>query len=480
MTHVNAVFTEDPNLTKNLLSHSDAELINTVGSWTVTSGNASLVSTASFSPVDFYNAHSLKITPTNTDPITLTVDNIVVMSDASGDDVSFHCRFYGSRNITFATTITNVTSSSTSTREEVCPSNRWSIVRGEPVDVPITTADQTFSFTFQISDHDGQVCYISLPTAYLEYAFTGNAFMREMTTLLPRVIVEQDSEQQYPTFPLARFAELGLSFAGLAMRQRERFRYRDAMAGRDENDPSTLSQLVDPTVCDDTFVPWLAQFAGIKLLGSSTSTTAWGNLPGTWATQSLADEAASEDLAIVTISRDGAGEVTAVVSSADAQGLEAGDVISVFGTTDFNGSFTLTEVTDASPNSTMKWDDAGSVTSETSGSITHVEWIELETYDVATAGLTAYWRWQLQTKYNGYKAGTVEAIEESAKYFLSDTQSCRVTTHYGGDRWAIHIETLTSETPGGVTGVASDLIVETVSSTIPAGFTYSHACVTSL
>jgi len=480
MSHIAVQFNENPNVVQNLLPYADGELINTVGSWTVTSGNASLTSTASVSPTDRYAAHSLRVTPTNSDPVVLSIDNVVVGSANGGDDLSFHCRFYGTRNITFTTTLMNDTASLTTVRSEVCPSNRWSIVRGEPVDIPTTTASQTFSFDFQVEGHEGQQFYISLPTVYLEYAFTSNLFMREVVTLLPRVLVEQDSTQTYPTFPLSRLAELGTAFAGLAMRQMSRFRYRDAMSGRDPSDPTTLSELVDPTVCDDAFVPWLAQFAGIELLGSTTSTTAWGNLPGTWTQQSLADETASEDISIVTITRDGAGEVTAVVASADAQGLQVGDVISVFGTTDFNGTFTLTGVTEATPNSTLVWNDAGSATSESAGSVTHVEWIELETYDVATAGLSAYWRWQLENKYNGFKAGTLKSIEDSAKYFLNDTKACRVTDHYGGDRWAIHIETLTSETPGGTTGVSSDLIVETVSLTIPAGFTYTHECVASL
>lgn len=484
MAHGANSFQETAQLVVNLLPESDANLVNTVGSWSVTSGNATVATDADmlvFPGIEYSPRHSLRITPTDTNPVTLTVDNVSSAIEDRGDDFSFHYRIKSDRNVTAKTTLTRISSSDSTVREELCASNRWSIVRAEPIDIPQTTSTQSFSVEIEISGHEQVPLYLSLPVAYIEFSFTRNSFIRECVTLLPDVLLQKDSQQQFPSFPMARMMDVGLGYAGLSDQQRKHFRYRDIESGKDLDDVHTLSGMVEPDVVTDEFVKWLSQFSGITLLGSSTSTTAWGNLPTTWSTiQSSVDDIDAEDMAIVSISRDGSGTVTATVSSSDASGLQIGDQVKVFGTTDFDGTFTLTDVATSSPNSTLEWSDAGSVTTESSGSVTYLEWSEIEFYDVATAGLYEYWRWQLETNYNGYKAGTITSIEESAKYFLSGAQECRVTDHYGGDRWAIHIETLTSETPGGVVGTPSDIVLGAVALTVPAGFIVTHSCVASL
>lgn len=469
------------NLVVNLLPDRDKYLVNTTGSWSVTSGNATISSDANMLPIAGIPNHSLLVTPTDTNPVTLTVNNVSSTTADRGDDFAFLFRIKGERNLGITTTLARVSSTDSTSRTETATANRWSIIRGTPVDVPQVTATQAFSIAIEIEDHEQTAFFISMPVAYMEYAFTRNSFLRECITLMPSVLLQSDSEQTYPSFPMSRMMDVGLGYAGLADQQRKHFRYRDIASGKDENDPDTLSGLVDAVAVDDDYVQWLSQFTGVTLLGSSTSTTAWGSLPSTWSgIQSTVDDTDSEDMAIVSISRDGSGVVTATVSSSDAFGVQTGDEVKVFGTTDFNGTFTLTDVTTGSPNSTLEWSDAGSATTESSGSVTYLEWSEIEIYDVATAGLLEYWRWQLQTNYNGYKAGTIGSIKESAKYFLTDNKECRVTDHYGGDRWAIHIETLTSETPGGTLGNPSDVILGAVSLTIPAGFIVTHACVSSL
>lgn len=468
-------------LVVNLLPDSDKYLINTTGSWSVTSGNATISSDANMLPLANIQNHSLMVVPTNADPITLTVNNVSSTVKDHGDDFSFLFRIKGERNLDVTTTLARINSTDSTSRNETAIANRWSIIRGTPIDVPETTATHDFSMTIEISQHEQTTFYMSMFVAYMEYAFTRNSFLRECVTLMPSVLLQSDSEQTYPSFPMARMMDVGLGYAGLADQQRQHFRYRDIASGKDEDHVHSLSGLVEPTAVDDEYVPWLSQFTGVTLLGSSTSTTAWGSLPSTWSgIQSTVDDTDSEDMAIVSISRDGSGVVTATVASSDAFGVQIGDEIKVFGTTDFNGTFTLTDVTTSSPNSTLKWSDAGSVTTESSGSVTYLEWSEIEIYDVATAGLFEYWRWQLQTDYNGYKAGTINSIKESAKYFLTDNKQCRVTDHYGGDRWAIHIETLTTETPGGTLGNPSDVVLGAVALTIPAGFIVTHACVSSL
>ena len=64
----------------------------------------------------------------------------------------------------------------------------------------------------------------------------------------------------------------------------------------------------------------------------------------------------------------------------------------------------------------------------------------------------------------------------AAKQFLRDTQTVQITKRYGGDEWAILVETLTSETPNGVDDTEAEVVVDQIAISKPVGYVVTHLC----
>lgn len=83
-------------------------------------------------------------------------------------------------------------------------------------------------------------------------------------------------------------------------------------------------------------------------------------------------------------------------------------------------------------------------------------------------------RWQVDTAFFGRKAGSLEALRETVKYALTGTKFTTVYRHYLGNPWHIKIYTKTAETPGGVEGQSSQLILDLIQKAKPVGYEFFH------
>lgn len=92
--------------------------------------------------------------------------------------------------------------------------------------------------------------------------------------------------------------------------------------------------------------------------------------------------------------------------------------------------------------------------------------------------------WQLYGSHYGRGAGTRHAMIESAKQVTirtkdgePSTQSVSLTPYFGGDPFAIRVQTLTNETIDANTGESSDLILQSVNLARPMGYVVTHQAV---
>jgi hypothetical protein len=85
-----------------------------------------------------------------------------------------------------------------------------------------------------------------------------------------------------------------------------------------------------------------------------------------------------------------------------------------------------------------------------------------------------YLRWQIGTAFFGRKAGSLEALRESVKYLLTGTKFLTIYKSYLGNPWHIKVYTITSETPGGVEGESSDVILGILKKVKPVGYEVFH------
>lgn len=94
-----------------------------------------------------------------------------------------------------------------------------------------------------------------------------------------------------------------------------------------------------------------------------------------------------------------------------------------------------------------------------------VEWKEIEQYDTDFGDVEPYLRWQVRYAFFGIHAGTLNALRESVKFFLSGTKSITIATFVDGDPWKITITVLTAEAPADQSAVQ-----EAIDATTPLGY----------
>lgn len=78
---------------------------------------------------------------------------------------------------------------------------------------------------------------------------------------------------------------------------------------------------------------------------------------------------------------------------------------------------------------------------------TEVSWTEIETYSPSFTILESYLRWAITTGYVGINAGTIDAVTESVKKFLSGAKTVTIDKRPGNDPFTIKLYTLHTETP---------------------------------
>jgi hypothetical protein len=121
---------------------------------------------------------------------------------------------------------------------------------------------------------------------------------------------------------------------------------------------------------------------------------------------------------------------------------------------------------------------AGPYGSESTGDATFVDssWEELEFYNISASGLESYWRWQISNGYNGINSGSMDALKENIKFFLTGTKYVDIFK-VPGEPFHLKIETIVNETRDGIEGESAEIIFRAIASTRPAGFKITHECV---
>lgn len=441
------------------------------GSWSPT--NAHLSPEKTFRFRDEYN--TLRIEPlvagTPWTNVLIEHEPKIVPNNLAGDKIIFFAFFYMLSNAQVKITVENSNLASTATEYVDIPAFTWTLVRSNELYVPSQTTAITYWATVDIRTSGGtEHFHMAHPVLTNSYGFTQNLFLRELITYAPRFLLETDSEQSAPQFPMSRFLDIGLAYADRGFRQATSFRYQDISDGYNSADNSTKSYLVNPEVATLEYLPWLAQFVGTKIITSAGGTTPWGNLPTTWeALHTDIDPAADVTYNISAI------DVSGVTVTASPVGITEGDTITVAGTSNFNGQYLVTSIAGLS----LVLEPAVSAAAEATGTITLVDtsWIELEAFDLLDANIDATRRDLVSTARIGHNAGTNQAIIDAVKPILSGNKTVIIDIDPITSPWVITIYTLTSETPEGLTGSSSADVLSAARASKPMGFSLSHECI---
>jgi hypothetical protein len=169
---------------------------------------------------------------------------------------------------------------------------------------------------------------------------TSSRFLNLFSRSVPDWMVIEDSQQTNPQFPMMRFVDLMGSQMDDVLDLISDFHYIPEVEGGPVGDTSSL---VDPSNYGNTnsemvskpeWLPWLAQLVGVRNTAITLpSGSTWSTLEAytTWASwEADINAAAATPLTISSLSRT-SGTVT--VTTSVAHGLEAGDVVTIAGTT---------------------------------------------------------------------------------------------------------------------------------------------------
>ena len=471
-----------PRVVGNRLANTDQIVDATLGSWTVTSGNATLTPVFNMTPDESTAFIVMQIDASDTDDIVLTCDNTATEHDDITDYMTLMTQVKSTKDLLVTMKLERFRGATPLSEERTVAvaGDRWNVVRGEPLFLPRATEAYVVKPTITIANHAQYPVYLYRPVIYPEFGFRRNTMLREIAAYMPRVFLEKDREQSYPRYPLLRLLDIGTGYGSMAIEQYKHFFFRDPETGSLNPDVLSLSGLIEPSIADDAYLPWLGSITGNELLGDSPSTTPWANFPSTW--QDWLTEIDTDtytQMTITAISNDGAGEVTVTVSSSLESWCVIGAVVDIGGTTAFDGQFEITSVTGGSNQFT--YNDASTVaaSSEATGTADFVDnsWEEIERYQLVSTTVEDFWRWQLENSYYARKAGTLTSIQQTLELVLTGTKSYSIDT---SAPFYIVIQTLTSETLDGITGEASELILGVLENVRPVGNILTHECVTSL
>lgn len=146
----------------------------------------------------------------------------------------------------------------------------WHLIRAVPVAVP-STGRWSIGLNFRVvfDTLTDALLNIARPSAYHSQRFLLGDFLNNTASYLPEIFLEVDTANfstNNPTYPLMRFLDVITTTAGDVYDQAISFEYLDASEGGSANNLFTLSRLVDPRVCDSSYLSWLSQFRGRPVL----------------------------------------------------------------------------------------------------------------------------------------------------------------------------------------------------------------------
>lgn len=450
--------------------------------------------------VDIESATNVVMTPTSmvrtNGVVVATVDTsnireneyITVSGCSAGFNGSFQITRVFQNTISWANTGADATSSTLGSISVYAPTKttrasitsdpkNWTLIRsnrlllennGLPKSLTITLSGTGANFSF----------YMTRPTLVASNAWLNNRFLIRTTNVMPEYIVQTDQNAtqpgELPDYPFMRYMDIALSSHNDVLTDFFEFAYIDIEDGKDPADTETLSQLVDPTAARAEYFPWLLAVTGNDFANPGLTSTPWGNLPSSWLSLMTTIDAASTTVSPSDLTRS-SGVVTATVAA--STGFSTNNYVVVSGATpsSFNGTFRIT----GTSGTTITWAQAGSNESTTvDGLITLVdtEWGEIVDYAPDLLGLISYLRWIAQYGAFGNWAGTRRGLEDAIQQNLINNKVFTLTYAYGGNPWAIRINTATEDTQGGVVNTSSQGLLDAVELSRPCGYVLSHVC----
>lgn len=247
-----------------------------VHDWTSTNSTLTVVSDVYVHPLQY----SFKVQPVDdSSSIVISLAGIIP-SDTSinGSKAQFHCQTKSNTELHVDIEITNVASSLSDSYGQTTTIGKWNGCWSPVIDVGLidtNSNDIEFDIDITITNHGGQIFYVSTPTLINELGFTKNVFVYNMKKFIPTFIWDKDKIQEYPNYPFAKFLHVLTNAADKSTVLYRRFYeyLNNEISVPNEDASFRFSELVNPEYVDEDYVNWLSQFNGTQIYKSVTTTS---------------------------------------------------------------------------------------------------------------------------------------------------------------------------------------------------------------
>jgi hypothetical protein len=227
---------------------------------------------------DTLSRYVLKISPSSTGAIKLTLSNVLLLSSDSTRPFQFNAKISPNATITATAKLAMAGDLSLTTGvSQTLYGGRYGAIRSNVLTMP-DLDDPTNEYygddylyvdiEIEIINHKAQTLYMTLPHLVDDDIHNENWFLANADRLMPDFYKDFDEAQENPSQPFRKFIDALMVISGQVREE-----YRNQYAFEKEEIPALETQvnqelrsnLVDPLYAKNEYLPWLAQFTGTKL-----------------------------------------------------------------------------------------------------------------------------------------------------------------------------------------------------------------------
>jgi hypothetical protein len=232
--------------------------------WIFSGGTLTTVSTEFFNQ----NRYVLRMAPSVSSSIVLSLSNIPLPIDMNGKTLSFNAQVKSGNGVTVTTLLSVVGQSTPSGHSKSIPGDVYGAIQSNKVTIPSGDQAQQVSISITITGHAATNTYLTMPHLIDDRAFYNSEFVYKSRNFMPDFFWELDSAESFPTAPFHRLIDILTTTANDVKKEYDAmFAFDESEVSNPENLATDFSRsvLVDPLFVRDRYIPWLSQFNGTAI-----------------------------------------------------------------------------------------------------------------------------------------------------------------------------------------------------------------------
>lgn len=213
--------------------------------------------------------YAFKLSPSTTDPITISLSDIPLLQSDNGRRFSFNCLFKPSNTVTINAQLYYDDDTSPTAFSNTLYGGRYNAIRSNNIELPVDSSTHTVSIVIEIYNHNsGEPIYFTSPNLIDDQLYYDNIFVSEARNYMPDFYWNMDAVEQNPVAPFHKFIDAMTTVAGETREKYlEIFPFEKSEIDylSQETIKYAQSTLVNPVFAENEYLDWLGQFVGAKV-----------------------------------------------------------------------------------------------------------------------------------------------------------------------------------------------------------------------